>query len=133
MATVTWSTQFYHPSFWIPQGTTSRYSLTLTDEGGNPLTLTQITTVSLTIFDLDAVPPVPIAGTWPRDIKNLNGGAVSSAGALTLTLSPTDNAFIDELRSYERRRWHILWTYATGTKTQVMQIDRILANVLETP
>ena len=67
MATAIWHETLNHQRDWIPQNTDRRYSLQLTDDAGNPLTLTQITTVSLTIFDLDVTPPAPIPGTWPRD------------------------------------------------------------------
>jgi hypothetical protein len=132
MALASWQVQMFHMAYWIPQGTTARYSLQLTDEAGAALTLTQVTTVTLTIFDLGVKPPVVIAGTWPRDVKNVApGGVVSSSGLLTLTLSPTDNALIDETHAYELRRWRVHWTHATGAKAQTFEVDRVLVNTLE--
>lgn len=128
MATAIWHETLNHHRDWIPQDTTARYSLQLTDDAGNPLTLTQITTVALTISDLDVTPPVPIPGIWPRDVKNVpaNGGAVSSSGLLTLTVPGVDNALIGTTRQQQRRRWAVSWTHSTGTKTQYFQIDRVL-------
>jgi hypothetical protein len=128
MATASWHEALLHERYWIPQETTARYTLQMVDEAGVPITLTQLTTATLTIYNLDAVPPVPIAGVWPRDVKNVpaNGGAISSSGLLTLTLSSTDNALIGAIRVRQLRRWAITWTHATGTKPQYHQVDRVI-------
>lgn len=124
-----------YPSQWIAQLTTARYPLTgagfqLTDEAGAPITLTQLTTLTLTIYDLGVTPPEVIPGSWPRDIKNANGGTVSASGLLVLTVPRADNAILISSHAHESRRWVIEWTYQTGTKTKRLEITRVIANTL---
>lgn len=130
MATIVTQATLVQQQEWIPQNTTLRWTHQLTDDFGAPLTLTQLTTVTFTIYRLDQSPPVLAPGGWPRDIKNANGGAVSSSGLLTLVVSEADNAFLSASRSLEGRRWILEWTHASGTKRQRFQVDRMIARTL---
>jgi hypothetical protein len=126
MTPTTWHVRMFYPTQWVQANTTSRYVVTLTDESAAALTLAQISSVTLNVFDLEVSPPTLVAGSWPRDIKNINGGAVAQNGVLTLTMAREDNFLIDPLKSYETRRWVIEWTYASGSKTQRLNVDRIV-------
>lgn len=131
MATL-WHQELKHGRDWIPAGTTVRYSFQLYDDTGSPITLTQLTTVTLTIYSLETRPPVPMPGTWPRDLKNVsaNGGSVSSSGLLTVVIPSTDNVLIDPTNPYESVRWAFRWTHTSGTKTQYAEVDRVISRTV---
>lgn len=116
-----------HRSDYIARGTTARYSFVIHDEAGTALTLAQITTLTLTIVDLEPSPPVVLTAP-ARDIKNLNGGTIDSlTGLLTLVVPREDHGQLVAGRNFERRRWVIEWTYgSSASKTMRRVVDRLI-------
>ena len=103
--------------FRVPEKTTARYSVTLKDENKTPIPLSDLTTVTLTIYDLDGFAQSIINSRNAQSIRNVNGGTVGATdGSVVVLLSMADTSMIDSTLDAERHKLLIEFTYNGGTK-----------------
>lgn len=100
------------------------------DDGVTAIPGGTLTTLTLTLYADDASKTI-INGRTAQSILNANGGAVDGAGVLTLTLSPADNAILDDDLLVERHIALFEWTWGTGKagKFELVLLVRNLAKV----
>src|SRR3972149_391110 len=99
---------------------TARISMTLVGEvSGLPIPGAALTTLTVTLFDKASgtfLPVTPPTGTRNKqDILGTNGGAVDSAGKLTLDLTEDDMQKYDPTLSREVHGALFEWTYLALT------------------
>lgn len=119
----------------VPEGTTFRISEDLVDEGGILVPKASIDSVVATLFTTKD--QGIINGRNGQSVKDDNNGIVSTAGALTLNLTPADNVIIDDNLKVESHELLLTWIYDTGNKTQKKQywlmIDNLFAGAIPVP
>jgi hypothetical protein len=115
----------------MPEKTTGMLSATIADvDGVTPLASadTVLTTLTLTLY-LDRVGTV-INSRSAQDILNAHGGAVDSAGALTIRLDPLDMIIV----SGKQTELHIAlieWTWGSPLKSGKHEIAFTVTNLLK--
>lgn len=113
-----------NPVLW--EKTTGTIRLQLTDSLDEELTLAELDTVLLTLYDVES--GTILNSRNGVSIKNENGGTVDAGGGLALELSDADNALLSQSVGIE---WHvalIVWTWAGGTKTGRKRVAFQVAN-----
>lgn len=114
-------------SQWMEEQSTWYYTHQLTDELGVSLGSSQIDTLTLTLYALEA--PQPIILDWDaKNVKAANGGTVSGTGKFEWRLPASDAILLDPTRPYEHRGLLLTWTTLTG-KTFHHQVRTVIANV----
>jgi hypothetical protein len=121
--------QFLFPKQWIAERTSWYYSTILKDERGQALASVNLTSLTLTLYDLSGGALAIVNSVDHVNILNTGRGLVDAVGKLDLTLVPADTQILDSTRSYEKRRALLEWTYASGAKIQRLEVDFIIANV----
>ena len=87
----------------IAEGGNGLLSFNLVDEFGAPVTLAQVGTAELWLFDEST--GTTINSKSATNIKNVNGGTIhATSGACTLNLAPADNPIVT---AGSRREWHV--------------------------
>lgn len=119
---------FVHVSEWIAEASTYYYTRVLTDELGQALTSTALTTVTFTLYETDTPAQAIINGIDGMDVKNANIGTVTTSGKLELRLRPMDTIILNTTRLSEHRRGLLIWTFAGGAKQASHEIDWIIRN-----
>jgi hypothetical protein len=117
----------------VPERATVRLTTTLRDLDEQPLLLSAIDTVTLTLYN-DRTGEI-VNGRLRDDIKNSNGGTVSSGGGLTLRLDPEDTVIIDDEKASELRVAQILWTWTEDSVEHqgTAEIAFIVRNLQQIP
>lgn len=97
----------------INEGASALYTATLTDETGAAIDGTALTSLTLTVYNVDT--GAIINSRSAQNVKNLNGVTITALGALTWTLAPADNVILGT-GPYERRAALFVATWASGAK-----------------
>jgi hypothetical protein len=105
---------FLYQSQWIPEESTWYYTRTLTDELGVPISSTNLTTITLSLYEMDTPEQEFILDWDAKDVKNVNGGTVNTSGKFELRLPPTATIILNTARVYERRQLLLTWTRSDG-------------------
>ena len=100
--------------------------ITLSDLSATPVPLTkaQIATLTLTLL----AGTTAINSRNAQDIKDANGGTVTTAGVLTIELDAADNAIIDGTIAVGGEEEHVallLWTWSDGEDTRTGGIELV--------
>ena len=119
----------------VAEKSTCRITGVLVDEAGVALGSSQLTALTLTLYAL--IDTLPIINTnTDKNILNANQGTIDADGTFTLTLAPADNAIMSGVDSAEVtgaiNEWHralIKWTWASGAKAGMYEIDFKVRNV----
>lgn len=107
------------PDFTVAEKNAFPVTAAIVDEAGTLIPLAQIVTLVATLYDRES--GSILNGRNAQSVLNANGGTVDSAGNLTLTLVPADNAVLDAARAFELHVLLLEWTYASGAKANRLQ------------
>lgn len=100
-----------------PERVTAEITTTVTDESGDAIAGSSLTTLTLTLYNKST--GAVINSVSETNILNTGRGSVSEAGVLTLTLEPEDMQVVDsELKAgnIEHHVALIVWTWDSGGK-----------------
>jgi len=98
----------------LDERTSGRIVGTITEEDGvTPIPAGTLTTLTFTLYADDGSNTI-INSRTDVNILNANGGTVSAAGVLTLTLAPADNQILNANLPYERHVVLLEWTWGSG-------------------
>jgi hypothetical protein len=112
----------------INEETTGRYTATLYDETGAVVDGTAMTTLTLSLYDKKT--GATINSRSAQNALNANGVTVTSAGALTWTIS-TDDTVIVGRQSRERHVALFIGTWSSGTKTFTHPVEMDVVNLVK--
>ena len=118
---------------WVPEATTWYYTTILTDEKGLAISSAQLTTLTLTLYDLSDEAHAIVNAVADVNIKNTGRGLVDAVGKLDLTLTAADTAILDSSHRLEQRRALLEYTYSSGAKTQRHEVDFLIVNLEKVP
>lgn len=127
------TTCFDQPDHIVPERSTAAYRAKLTDEAGTALTAAALTTLTLTLYDLQGGLNTIVNSVDGVDIKNTGRGSIAADGTLTVTLTPADTAVLDDAHHLERRRMLLEWTWDNGNKAGRKQVDFYVQNLQYVP
>lgn len=97
----------------IPEGSSRRYSATLTDVDGVTLTPGQVSSIRFSLRD--ARSNAVVNGRYRQEVRNANGGTLNSAGLFALVLNPQDTVAIGTSH-FQLRRATFEVTYVSGVE-----------------
>jgi hypothetical protein len=112
----------------VPERTSFRYTANLTKEDGTPLTAAQLTTLTLTLYAMDATLTI-INSVSDQNILNADRGTVDANGLLTIILTPADNQVLNTTLTVEYHIMLIEATYASGTKASRHEVRLAVRNM----
>lgn len=95
--------------------------LIVAEDGATPIPGSTLATLTLTLFADDADQTI-INGRSDQSVLGVNGGAVSEAGELTMTLAPADNAIVDADLPVERHYALFQWTWGAGKAGKALAV-----------
>lgn len=95
------ATKTFPPARAVPEGSSRRYSATLVDFDGNPIQAGQITSILFSL--LDARTNAVINNRDRVQVRNANGGTLSSLGVFSQVFSPSDTVTTDDTPVQPRR------------------------------
>ena len=105
----------------IPAGSTPTWAFQLLDENKNPIGVTALASLTLTISD-----PVSLSivnSVSDKNILNADRGTVDAQGNVTIVLQGGDTALLNSTDQMEERSLIAIWTYNGGTRTGKHQAD----------
>lgn len=109
---------------YILEGTTPSISATITNKAGAAIPLASLTTLTLTLYNIDDSACPIINSRNAQDVKNANRVTVDANGNLKWTLAPEDSAIatpsaLTDQHPYNTH-WAVLrWTYTEDSLPQV--------------
>ena len=107
----------------IPEKATWRYTATLKDETETVVAAAQLTTLTLTLYALNAALTI-LNSVDATNILNTGRGTVhATSGLLTIVFEPADNPVVDATLLEERHLALIQWTYAGGAKAGRHEVE----------
>ena len=109
----------------INEATTGRYTATMYDETGTVIDGTAMDTMTLTLYDKKT--GAVINSRSAQNVKNTNGVAVTSAGALTWTIAYADTAMVGS-EGRERHVATFIGTWDSGAKKFVHVVEMDVVN-----
>jgi len=109
-----------------------RYRATLKKEDDTALAAAELSTLTLTIYALDAARTIVNAVTTVN-ILNTGRGTIDAAGLLTLILTPDDNQILDSTLPEERHVLLMQGTYASGVKATRHEVVVTVLNLGKVP
>lgn len=117
----------------VEEKITARYKVILSDETGAVIPLSDMTTITLTLYD-DYTGTI-INSRNAQNVKNTNNVTYTEAGLLTWTLQPNDNIIVSSdvrTNSYEKHIALFEFTWDSGAKAgkhelefQVRQLNKV--------
>lgn len=112
----------------VAEKTTCRITAAVVDEAGLPLTSSDLTTLTLTLYVPTGAQAI-INSRNGTNILNSGPGQIDGNGILTLTLEPLDNAILDATLPHETHRALIQWTWSGGNKAGRHELDFRVRNL----
>lgn len=117
-------------TFEVEERSSAQYKATLKDEAGSVIALSDLTTITATIYSEDSSTKAVINSRNAQDIKNANGGTFhATSGLLTLDLSEADNQVLDSALPRERHIVQLDFTYNGGAKTGRHRVRLVTLNL----
>lgn len=116
--------------FSIKEGTTPKYTATLQDEDGTAIAQADITSITLTLYNLSATTRDIINSRSAQDINNTNQVTIhATSGLLTWSMQAADTAIQDSNKRVERHRALFVFTWDSGAKKGVHEVDFDVENI----
>lgn len=113
----------------VGERTSAQLTLQLTDQDDVELLAGDLSTVTLTLYEKRS--GTILNSRNGVSIFNNNGGAISSAGVLTLVLSNADNALLSQAAKEEQHVALIRWTWLSGQRSGWKEISFPVVNQLK--
>lgn len=93
--------------------TSGEYTATLTDESGDAINGTVLSTLTLTLYNQDTALTI-INSRNDQNVLNTNGVTIDVNGLLTWTIAPDDNEILNTTLTAERHTAQFNWTWGAG-------------------
>jgi hypothetical protein len=119
------------------EGTTGIYSFELVDEEGEGIDSSFLTTLTLTLYDVDTHQVVNTRSN--QDILNANNGTVETTPGspvtttVTFNIQPEDTPILNQNRLKEARVLSFRWTWDSGQRIGRHEVQFNVENVMMTP
>lgn len=110
--------------------TSGQYTAVLTDEEGVAIDGTILTTMVLTLYNLDSDLTI-INSRNDQDVLNTNGVTIDASGNLTWTISPADNAIVNSAAAAERHVALFEYTWSLGAKAGKHEVILVVKNLAQ--
>lgn len=120
----------------VQEGESCNLYVSFADIDGAAISKANLSTCTLTLFN-EATAEV-INGRSAQNVKDANGGTVSSEGALTMRLEDTDAIIVDDELEPGDVESHVArfeWTWNDGVRTRkgrqefILQVEKLAAPV----
>jgi hypothetical protein len=112
----------------ILEKTTPKFTAKIKDEEGEEIPAADLTTLTLTLYNLDDAPVYTILNSrLMQNVLNTAGVTVDGSGNIIWSASPEDMAIIGT--TSEKHRAVFAWTYNSGTKNGKYIIDMTIKNL----
>src|SRR5574337_1281463 len=112
----------------VPEKSAFRYTADLKKEYNAALAPSELTTLTLTVYALDAALSI-VNSLTAVDILNVGRGTVDSTGKLAVVLAGADLALLDSTRDAESHIMLIQGSYAGGTKFTRHEVEHVIRNL----
>lgn len=112
----------------IPEKTTPEITATIQDEDGNGIDAADLTTLTLTLYNLDDAAKTIINNRDDQDVLNTNNVTVSNVGALVWSVQALDTIIVGS-KATELHRAVFEFTYNSGAKNGKHIIDMTIINL----
>ena len=114
----------------LEEGESANITATFYDLDGSAIAKANIARLTATLYDLAS--STIINSRNAQDIKDTNGGSLTTAGVLTLKLQPADNAIVTVgNRELETHRLRLTWTWSDGdTRTGTQEFEFYVRNMV---
>lgn len=110
---------------------TAKYTATIQDESGTALASTDLTTLTLTLYDLAS--ETILNSRNRQNVLNANNVIIDVAGVLTWTMQPADNVLVDTTAKQERHVALFEWTWDSGGKAGKYEVKIDVENLKKVP
>lgn len=117
----------------LDEKTLAKYTATIKDEAGAAIATADITTLTLTLYDVET--GTIINSRNAQNVHNTNNVTVSSEGVLAWTIQALDNAIVGTRRragQYEKHVALFEYTWSSGSKAskhevilEIRQLDKV--------
>ena len=117
----------------LDEKTLAKYTATIKDEAGAAIATADITTLTLTLYDVET--GTIINSRNAQNVHNTNNVTVSSKGVLAWTIQALDNAIVGTRRragQYEKHVALFEYTWSSGSKAskhdvilEIRQLDKV--------
>ena len=102
----------------VREKTTPKYTATITDDNGNALPAASLTTLTLTLYRIDATGATQIINSRnAQNVLNANNVTIDANGLLTWAVQILDTTLGDATLPFERHIALWTWTWQAGAKT----------------
>lgn len=112
----------------IPEKSAFRYAATLTKEDGIGIAATDLVTLTLTLYNLDAAFTI-INAVNAVSILNVGRGTIDANGNLVVVLDSADLALVDATQERERHIMLIQGVYAGGARATRHEVQHTVVNL----
>lgn len=112
----------------VIESTTRLFEALLLDESGAPLKGSEVTTLTLTLYNRHDQAIVNSRNAV--NVKNANGGTLDEAGNFAFEFTPDDTAIIDNTLAYENRVALFTIGYASS-RTQRHEVEMQIVNAVK--
>lgn len=107
----------------LDEKTLAKYTATVKDEAGAAIAAASLTTLTLTLYDVDTL--TIINSRTAQNVLNTNNVTVDSDGLLTWLIQPADNAIVGTRRRANQYEKHVAlfeYTWSSGTKASKHEV-----------
>jgi hypothetical protein len=121
----------------LQEGTTGFFSFPLVDKDGNGISLSFLTTMTLTYYDVESGEIVN--NRLHQNVLNANNVTVNTESGpplvttVTFELTPADTVILNEAHALEHRVMLFQWTWNTGSRSSAYQAQFGVENMLFAP
>ena len=112
----------------ILEKTSPKITATMQDEEGTGIPAASLTTLTLTLYNLDDSSNTIINSRSDQDVLNANNVTVNSSGNLVWSVQALDTIIVGD-KGVEKHRAVFEWTYSSGTKNGKHIIDMDIRNL----
>lgn len=116
---------------WLGERMTSFITGTLSDPAGVSLPASQLTTLTLTLYNL--ADGAIINSRNGENVLNANGGTVDAEGNLLMELTPNDTVILTAGNRYETHIALFLFTWAAGARTGGHEFEHTVGDLAKVP
>lgn len=116
--------------FAIKEGTTPKYTATIKDENGTAVPQADLTTITLTLYNLSSTARDIINSRDAQSVNNTNNVEINAtSGLLTWSMQADDTVIIDSNKRVERHRALFIFTWDSGAKKGIHEVDFDVENI----
>ncbi|MDB4263164.1 hypothetical protein N9842_03055 [Porticoccaceae bacterium] len=109
------------------EASSAQYVATITDEAGSAIALTDLTAITLTLYD--EYSGTIINSRTDQDVKNANNVVITSGGVLTWSIQPADNAIINTTLRTNSYEFHVAlfeYTWDSGSSAGKHELELVV-------